>query len=294
MELIHTRLELLGRPAAAYIPAGEMTAFFGKADYQSNLLTGITNLLSGGSKVDISTKGSWLARGGPSLIMEPTLTMHLGSTVEWLHKGMPEGTLEGGFMGRFLICCEELDTRRRQVPIVKSGRSREEIQQLRECLGNWKEGLELIVAACRVPQEMLLLQDAEDAYANWYYNRFRLFSRAVMPYANRSRDMVLRLAMLSALSRFHDRYIEEEDVRFACQMMQEVADRIDRVVLPPSVEAQVGQKVLELLPATMGEIYASLGMRYSLKAIEPAVDLLRRSGKIRQTAGGVIRVEGED
>lgn len=281
LEGIQARLSELSRPACAFIPAPEMTAFFGKADYQANLLTGMTNLLSNGDKVDITTKGSYVAGGGAEkFIHEPTITMAAGSTVEWLHRGMPDGTLEGGFLGRFLIIIEELGGK--FVPLVKRDRSKEELTQLRESLASWNRGLEGIIEFCAHPREMILYTEAEDLYANWYYNRFKMFSKAVLPYANRSRDMVLRLGMLMALSRGHDRHIEAEDIAFAVALLGEVAEKIDRVVLPPSLEAQVAQKILEQLPGTVGEIYISLGQRYSIvRQIDPALDLLRRTNRIR-------------
>lgn len=153
--------------------------------------------------------------------------------------------------------------------------------------------MEGIVTECRTPREMILLPEAEDLYTNWYHNRFKLFSRAVMPYANRSRDMVLRLGMLMALSRGHSRHIEGEDIQFGVNLLGEVAHKIDSVVLPPSVEAQIAQKILDLLPATHGEIYSTLGMRYSIaKQIDPALDLLRRTGRV-ENKGQTVYIKGE-
>lgn len=287
MEGIHARLAELSKPAAAYIPAPEMTAFFGKSDYQANMLTGITNLLSNGESVDITTKGSYTLKGATT-ITQPTITMHAGSTVEWLHRGMPEGTLEGGFLGRFLIVIEEIGTK--FVPLVKLGRTHQELSLLKDRLGKWKDGLESLVRGCESPRELILYPEAEDLYTNWYYNRFKIFSRAVMPYANRSRDMVLRLALLMAISRGHYRWVEGEDMQFAISLMGEIATRIDAVVLPPSLEAQVATRILDLLPATTGEIYSTLGMRYSIgKMIEPALDLLRKTGKLKSDSKGVLR-----
>jgi hypothetical protein len=288
LEGLHTRLAELPKPAAAYIPAPEITAFFGKSDYQANMLTGITNLLSNGEAVDITTKGSFLLHHTPTVIYQPTLTLHGGSTVEWLHKGMPEGTLEGGFMGRFLIVIEEIGSK--FIPLVKRDMTQEKITFLRGELQKWEGGLEYLVRACGKGAELILLPEAEDLYANWYYNRFKIFSRAVMPYANRSRDMVLRLAMLMALSRRHLRWVDGEDMQFAIDLIGEVAKKIDAVVLPPSAEAQVAQKILDLLPATPGEIYTTLGLRYSLaKQIDPALALLRATGRIEQK-GKVIQL----
>lgn len=294
LEAVTELLSRLSKPATAYIPAGEATAFFGRADYQANMLTGITDLLSNGKQVDISTKGMLMANNGaPRIIYEPTVTMHLGSTVDWLHKGMPDGTLEGGFMGRFLIIVEELGGR--QIPLVKSAHSAGEIQSAKDSLSQWRSGLESLVHQCKGhPREMILFEEAEHAYINWYYNRFKMFSRAVMPYANRSRDMVLRLAMLMALSRGHDRYIEGVDVEFGISMIREVAQRIDSVVIPPSPEAQVAMKILEMLPCKRDRIMATLGYKYSIgKLIEPAFDFLVKTNQV-ETRGGMIFKKGDD
>ena len=43
------------RPTSVYIPLPEMSTFFGKADYQRTTITMMTNMLSAGKEVDIST-----------------------------------------------------------------------------------------------------------------------------------------------------------------------------------------------------------------------------------------------
>lgn len=297
-ENITARLAELTKPAAAFIPAAEMTAFFGKADYQANMLTGMTNLLSNGERIDITTKGGMFRReerqdgttvfkkGEPKYIWEPTITMHAGSTVEWLHKSMPEGTLEGGFLGRFLIVIEEFGSR--FIPLVKRDKTRAELVEIGGRLDKWNSHLEELVKDCQKPREVIIFEDAENLYVNWYHNRFKQFSKAVMPYANRSRDMVLRLAMLMAFSRKHHRYIEMEDVEFAIRLISDVAKNIDDVVLPPSKEAQVAQKILEYLPAGTGEIYFHLAKRYSTRDIDAALTMLRMTGQVVTTKDGKI------
>jgi hypothetical protein len=272
--------------ASVFIPAGEMADFFGKTDYKEGMLTGVTNLLSGNDKVDITTKGAYERSKGehgqnpgkPKIIIEPTVTMHTGSTVEWLHKSMPSGTLEGGFMGRFLIVVEEIGTK--YIPLVGADRTKEEIADLHAALKKWNDGLRRIIEGCRIPHEVILFEEAEHLYTNWYYNRFKQFSKAVAPYANRSRDMVLRLAMLMAMSRGHLRWIEGVDMRFALAMIRDVSARIDRVVLPPTDEARVAQKVIDMLPSTQTEIYGTLAMRYGSINLTRALELLRLSSMI--------------
>jgi hypothetical protein len=297
LEYIHARLAELPAPAAAIIPAPEMTAFFGKADYQQNMLTGVTNLLSNGEKIDITTKGAYTGYGQPGaqrqekVIWQPTVTMLAGSTVEWLHKAMPDGTLEGGFLGRFLIVVEEVGSR--HIPLVKSNMNKQELESLRTHIGKWDEGVEECIRACAKPREVILYREAEALYANWYHNRFKLFSATVKPYANRSRDTVLRLAMLMAFSRGHYRWIEEEDVAFAISLMRGVADKIDAVCLPPTPEAQVARKIMEQLPATRGQLIHSLAERYRMPIVIAALDMLNQGLKLRNIDGVLHAVEKE-
>jgi hypothetical protein len=92
--------------------------------------------------------------------------------------------------------------------------------------------------------------------------------------------MVLRIAMLMALSRGHLRHIEAVDVEFAIGLIKEVAERIDKVVVPPSVEGAVAAKILTLLPCTDVDLYNSLGDRYGGRRVFEALDLLRKSNRI--------------
>lgn len=282
-EGICARLVQMSKPAAAYIPANELTAFFGRAEYQQTMLAGMTNILSCGDKVDVSTKGAMFDKdhkytGHAQIIYEPTVTMHGGSTVEWLHRQMPDGTLEGGFLGRFLIMCEDLGSR--HVPLLKFGKTPKEVETVRNELEYWHSGVEEVVKACLKPAEVHVLDDAAEVYGNWYHNRFKQFSKAVLPYANRSRDMVLRLAMCMAISRGHYRYIEAVDVEFAIALIREVAQKIDKVVLPPSTEGAIAVRILDMLPASETAIYMSLGDRFDWRRVLGAMELLRRSNRI--------------
>lgn len=290
LEALQWQMAALPEPASAVIPAPEMTAFFGKADYQANMLTGVTNLLSNGEAIDISTKGglrgSDFSRGSATVIKKPTATMLAGSTVEWLHKAMPDGTLEGGFLGRFLIVAEELGAR--HIPLVKEHMSRADLEDLKGHLEKWNKGIEECIAECTRPREVILFDEAAALYTNWYHNRYKYFSRAVAPYANRSRDTVLRLSMLMAFTRGHYRWIEECDVAFAILLIRNVAQRIDAVCLPPTPEATVAKKIMELLPASLGQIYHHLGERYRMQVIQAARDMLSLAGKIRTGRDGFL------
>lgn len=277
MEAVNARLQGLGSLAAGYIPAGELSSFFGQKDYQSGMIQEFTDLLSGGEKKDISTKGSLFASGGkPSYIHKPTLTLHGGSTVEWLHKAMPDGTMEGGFLGRFLILVEELGSK--HIPLIKN-LTRQELGEVDEARGKWERGIEEILTRFKTPTELLLLSEAQDYYTNWYHNRFKYFSKAVRPYANRSRDMVLRLGMLMAISRGHSNWIDEIDIEFGATVLREVGQEIDKVLIPPSSEGQAKELMLRMFPATSEEIWKVLGRRFPLRVLQNAQQLLIQSGE---------------
>jgi hypothetical protein len=302
LEYIQNRLLSMPKPACAVVPAAEMAAFFGKADYQANMLTGFTDMMSNGEAVDISTKGNsqrYDANGRPvgfvqaQVIQQPTITMLAGSTVEWLHKAMPDNTMEGGFLGRFLIVAEELGSK--HIPLVKGDKTKQELDTLRAHLDTWNESVKECTLACTKLREVILYDDAEHMYGNWYHNRFKKFSRAVAPYANRSRDMVLRLAMLMAFTRKHYRWIEECDVAFAISLMNSVAERIDRVALPPTPEATVARKIMEMLPATKGQIFHALSERYNGKLVQSALEMLSLSQKTTTGKDGFLHsVEKDD
>jgi energy-coupling factor transporter ATP-binding protein EcfA2 len=284
MEGINLRLQRLGSLAAAYIPAGELSSFFGNRDYQQGMIQEFTDLLSGGDKKDISTKGDLFNNGGkPLYIYKPTITLHGGSTEEWLHKAMPDGTMEGGFLGRFLIVVEKFGSK--FVPLIKQSLSKQESVALDTLENEWNAGVQNILAHYVRPCEMRLLEDAQHAYTNWYHNRFKYFSKTVLPYANRSRDMVLRLGILMAVSRSHWNWMDEEDVRFGCEVLQEIGKEIDKVILPPTNEAQAGQMLMAMLPASSAEIWKALGRKFPLRVLQAAEQLLAGSGQIYRESG---------
>jgi energy-coupling factor transporter ATP-binding protein EcfA2 len=222
MEYVKQRLVEIGDPAVAYLTASELTAFLGGKDYQKSMVQELTDLLSTNDYMDVSTKGD-----GTRYILRPTVTMHAGTTDSWLLKAMPDGALDGGFLPRFVVICEEYGNR--YVPWVKfslTAAERVEAKAHRETFVN--EVKEIAASFAGRPREIIPNLDAQDYYTNWYCNRFKYFSEVVRPYANRSRSHMHRLAMLMAVSRHHN-YMEEVDYVFAKAVMEYIAASIDRV-----------------------------------------------------------------
>jgi hypothetical protein len=292
IESFYHRMSLLSNPACAYQTVGEMTALLGKRDYQSGIVQGLTDLMSGNDELDVSTKTDLTQGAGPKIIRRPTLTLWCGSTEEWLHKVMPDGALEGGFLGRFLILVEKMGTR--QIPLTKyEYSSSEEKKELGISNEMWYDGVGEIIERCQKGGEVVILQEARDLYTNWYYNRFKYFSKTVMPYANRSRDTVLRLAMLMGCTRRHWGYVDEDDMKFGVEMIREIGQRIDSAIIPPTLESQCASEILSALPISDMDLVRTYGKKYNIKQLEGAKELLRQGGEIQRREGKWHRVKGE-
>lgn len=229
IEHIQSELAQLGELAAAYIPAQEITAFLGGKDYQKGIVQSLTDMLSTGHKIVLGTKSE-----GKKVISRPTITIHAGSTADWL-RNLPEKSIEGGFLPRFLIVCAEFTQKHVAWPKYDHDHwARQEAKQAGE---DFVKIVKEIVKKFggreleRDEREMTPTPGAEQFYRNWYHNRFKFFSPNVQAYANRARDHVHRLAMLMAISRMHG-YMEEEDYSFAVGFMEYVASGIDKVIAP--------------------------------------------------------------
>jgi hypothetical protein len=275
-------------PACAVIAAPEITAFLGGKDYQKSMVQELTDLLTTGDKINVSLKSHF---GMKRIINQPTITMLAGSTEEWLHKAMPDGSLEGGLFPRFLIVCEEYGSK--HIPLIKHSISKIERDQAIEKKHNFIANVSAIVTTLndrRHGTEIVPLQEAIEFYENWYINRFRYFGPTVRAYANRSRDQVLRLAMLTAVS-CERNYINLQDMTFARDVINYVGAKIEQAALPPSRDAQVAKAITAILPATMKQINNTLSRKYTLKEIQAGLQLLIESGRTTTEGGYLLRKE---
>lgn len=272
MELLYEKMSQLGDLAACYVPAPEVTAFFGSKDYQAGMVQEFTNLLSTKDYHDAST------RTCKRYIKKPTLTMHAGSTEEWLHKAMPEGSLDGGLWPRFIIVYEQYGSK--YISLL-ANLPKDEIDKAQKSKLVFIEALTYLKDHLfRQPAKLPILREAQDLYDVWYRTRFRYFSATVRAYANRSRDQVLRIAMLCAASRFRN-YIDAEDVTFGINLMTYVGQCIDRAVKPPTKEEQIAREIIRILPASSSDIWKLYGKIYPRRQIVDALQYMTDSAMVR-------------
>lgn len=254
------------------LPAPEITALIGKQDYKEGIIQGLTDLLSDAEgPVNMGIKSE---KDKPSILYKPTITMFAGSTVDWLHKAAPDGALEGGFFPRFLIIPEEYNSR--HVPLLKFDMTKAEQLERKRAVARWQNWLHKLrasIAHRRKPREISIEVRAAALYTAWYYNRRKYFADSVRPYAERSRDQVLRLAMIHAIA--IDRlYVTPEDIKFGIMVMNYIGQKLASVIIPPAPEAQAASDILSILPADRGRIIASLVRKHGRKRLDQALSNL--------------------
>jgi hypothetical protein len=271
IEAMFEQMLNLGDPACCYIPAPEITSFLGQKDYQSGIINELTDILSTKDSHDVTTKADLKSGNATRSIPHPTVCLFAGSTEEWLHKSMPDGSLEGGWWPRFVIACEEYGSK--MVPLLGSLPKSEILEAKAAKLRFYERAHAIIAKYIGKNIEIDILNEAKDFYNNWYRNRHSYFSKTVRPYAERSRDQVIRLAMLMALSRGHG-YIELLDMEFGAAMMAYVAARIDNAVKPPGRLSQIAKQAGVLMPCSHADIMAGLSRSTDPKLINDALAMM--------------------
>jgi hypothetical protein len=171
---------------------------------------------------------------------------------------------------------------RQMVPWPKHSNTTAEVVQAREKKQLYLECYQDVITRFSDAGEIIPLSDAIDYYTYWYTHRFEFFPASVRDYANRSRDQMLRLAMLCAVSRNHN-YIEVQDLEFASHFLAGIAVRIDRIANLPTTETSCVDAILKLLPCNNGDIYKNLRLRYTKKIIDEAMATLVAADQIRHS-----------
>ncbi len=132
--------------------------------------------------------------------------------------------------------------------------------------------------------------EAKLLYQPWYHLRMADFDANVKEFANRSRDMVLRLGMLSAISADR-RWFEKVDIAFAIRMIRHVAAGLRDSVGVASAEGRAVNDVLRLLPATEATVYRLLGAKHTKQRLENALQILLRSKQVEKRGQRLVNVD---
>jgi hypothetical protein len=263
MEAFRLSLHRCGNPAVGFLIAGELKDFIGTKDYQSGILQSITDILSNNDVVDITTKQD-LVTGGARAIHNPTLTMFAASTRDWLQT--IEGIMSGGFLPRFVLAVEgsKRDAGIKMIPNPGRYESVAQRDRITAAGARFESSLAEIQHRYVVegPRTITNTLDGQYFYDNWYENRFRYFSPATQAYANRSGNLVQKIAMLMAISRGHP-YMDVPDYEFAGALVVDAAHKLEQAVVQLPREVAAAHDTLRILPATLSEIISTLAVKHN-------------------------------
>lgn len=281
IEGLTDQIQQLGDPACCIVKAEELSDLVGTKDYQDGMLPGLTDLLDTKDYKDISIKSD----KGKRRILHPTVCILAGSTPNWLHSAMPPEAMGGGFYPRFLIVCD--NNLKRHVPVVKALPTLE-VRAATQAHAEFLEGCASMLKHMIGHGEYTLNPAALHLYSDWYARRLSLFSNIASAYAHRSRDHVLRLAMISALSRCAAE-LEHDDVAFAIAFMQHIADSLDTALAMPNPESDCARFILGLLPISIANIYREATKVYPLRVVRDAMAILTDSNQFREQDGLFVK-----
>lgn len=279
-EKIH--LDLSATPKAV-VMASELANFFNKSKYMEGTIPYFTQLLDYEDQVELRTKGS-----GIVVITNPSVTVMGASTVEWLQDQLPDSAGTGGFLARFLIIAEEYKGKRVPLPgLALEVRERTTLDLRRAKVINDFVRLVDSAPAGPIPLESY---DVADTFAYWYMNQKPEIGY-LAPFVERSREIVLRLSTLLALSCGRS-VIKNEDVSSAIALYHAATIRLKTVVVPMSVDGKLLLAVLRTLgrgSMTREELYSAMSSIATDKRIDLLVDSHLRSGALTLVDGKLKR-----
>ncbi len=280
IEFVQDQLAKMGKPAQAWILAPELTAFLGGKDYQKSLVQDITNLLSTNDILDASVSSK------DRIIYEPTVSLLAGSTAEWLHKAMPDGSMEGGFVPRFVVVFEEYSPR--HVAWIKYGLSKKERAQAENGYSHFMKEIHKIKASLpAVAHEMTPDGEAMDLYEEWYISRFDRYVPMIREYANRCRDHVLRIAMVASVMEGKP-YLTGSAMQFAIEMVDYSASRVELVIKPITKEFRIGEMVKRILvkPINMEQTVKILAKSFTREEVLKVLAIMQKAGEVKHDMHG--------
>lgn len=282
IEFVHEQLVGMGRPAQAWVLAPELTAFLGGKDYQKSLVQDITNLLSTNESLDCSVSSK-----PDRVIIEPTVSLLAGSTAEWLHKAMPDGSMEGGFVPRFVVLFEEYAAR--HVAWIKYSLSKKELDEANYAHAHFmKEIARIKDTLPREGHEMIPDGEAMELYEDWYVSRFDRYVPMIREYANRSRDHVLRIALVASVLEGKT-YLSGSAMQFAIDMIDYSAGRVELVIRPVTKETRIAEMVKRIMPMAQEEAIQTLNKSFTREDVLKVIAIMQKSGELVHGAEGKMQ-----
>ena len=218
------RVTIGPRDATGLIKAPELSVFFGKQQYNTGLVSLITDLYDYREEWSVETIGR-----GKSVLRRNCISIIGGSTPTWLQKMLPDDAFTGGFMRRFLLV-EMPPTyfKRRAYPKNEHGNI------------EWDDLIKGLREIVTLEGEMGWTPTCADYYQEYYEGIKPTGDEQKDAYMEGEVEQVLRISMLLALST-GEMYITLDNFKLARKMvdalMVETNPRIERLTTNPRMVA---------------------------------------------------------
>ena len=224
------------RDATGLIKAPELSVFFGKQQYNTGLVSLVTDLYD--------YREEWASDTilrGKAVLKRNAISVIGGSTPDWLQNMLPQDAFTGGFMSRFVIV--EMPPR-----------------YLKRCAfvdkvpgTSWQELVDQLSLYSTLNQEITWTQNGLKTYVDFYEKMIPTGDVQRDAYQERETEQIVKLSMLLAIS--ENRYIIDskhmnQARKILNSLMEETKPRIERLTTHPRM--RLVQEIQDLLRSQGG------------------------------------------
>lgn len=259
--------------ATGLIKAPELSVFFGKQQYNTGLVSLITDLYDFREE----WKSETIMRG-KNVLKNNCISILGGSTPDWLQHMLPEDAFTGGFMSRFVLVEMPANYLRRKAFPKKLGKT------------GWSHVVDGLADLSELKGEMGWTHDCARFYEEYYENMYPSGEIQKDAYQEREAEQILRIGMCLALSekRMH---LEKADFQLAKQivdaLMQETNPRIEKLTTHPRMS--LVQDVQALLKQ-FGPMSEKVLLKKTYRGLALGENQFHEALRVLRAAG-VVRVE---
>lgn len=273
--------DLVHQPKAILF-APELAAFFSREKYKESLIPYVTQLLDYEEITELRTIKDNIIQ-----VKQPSVTIMGGSTVDWLQGQLPDSAVSGGFLARFLIMFEEEKGRKIANPhrALTASQYKRLIEKREATFSEFSS-----LVASHEGQMDYEDYDAAEAYANWY-NKYEPEVGYLAPFAARAGEMILRLAMILAISAKRNA-LRKGDIDSAIHLYSYIASKLNAVVVPTSPTGRLAANVITTignLDMSSGEVARAMKTQSTQTDLEKIMENLVYSGDVDASSGRLTK-----
>jgi hypothetical protein len=258
------------RDATGLIKAPELSVFFGKQQYNTGLVSLITDLYD--------YREEWVSETimrGKMVLKHNVISILGGSTPDWLQTMLPQDAFTGGFMSRFIIVEMPPNYLRRRAFVTKPKGI------------TWEDLVKGLSYFKEIKGEVKWTQNGLKTYVDYYESLLPTGDVQRDAYQERESEQILKLAMLLAISE-HKMKVDSRHMSQARKilnfLMKETEPRIERLTTHPRMKlVQEIQDILRVITtidrkSLLRKVYRSL--EHGETQFQEAIRILTMTGII--------------